>query len=234
MRRLREAVAELPPRTREIFRLNRLEGLTPRRGRAATGDLRQFGTEAPVPGSRACHAAPAGRRPTPHDQRFTEYRRLGRQHSHNENSRDRRDQPRPARAGNPPASRRLGRPPLRRAPGRRTGAGPGPLAGRGRAPPARLAVRPAHLGRPRAPGRDARARPGARPQATHLARPRLSARRRPRLRWVASAAACCGPGVEQGRQMLRPLLADHATAKGEVRSCRTAAGWSSTPAAPST
>lgn len=28
MRRLREAVAELPPRTREIFRLNRLEGLT--------------------------------------------------------------------------------------------------------------------------------------------------------------------------------------------------------------
>ncbi|MCY1272137.1 putative RNA polymerase sigma factor FecI [compost metagenome] len=28
MQRLREAVAELPPRTREIFRLNRLEGLT--------------------------------------------------------------------------------------------------------------------------------------------------------------------------------------------------------------
>ena len=26
--RLREIVAELPPRTREIFRLNRLEGLT--------------------------------------------------------------------------------------------------------------------------------------------------------------------------------------------------------------
>ncbi|WP_236205069.1 FecR family protein [Pseudomonas tohonis] len=52
------------------------------------------------------------------------------------------------------------------------------------------------------------------------ARPQQPARRRPRLRWAASAAAVlllAGLGVEQGQQMLLPLLADHATAKGEVR-----------------
>lgn len=56
--------------------------------------------------------------------------------------------------------------------------------------------------------------------ATPRARPHQSARRRPRLRWAASAAAVlllAGLGVEQGQQMLLPLLADHATAKGEVR-----------------
>lgn len=57
-------------------------------------------------------------------------------------------------------------------------------------------------------------------QALPRARPQQPARRRPRLRWAASAAAVlllAGLGVEQGKQLLLPLLADHATAKGEIR-----------------
>ncbi|MCY1272136.1 Protein FecR [compost metagenome] len=53
-----------------------------------------------------------------------------------------------------------------------------------------------------------------------LARPRQASRRRSRLRWAGGVAAMLllgVLGVEQGQQLLTPLLADHATAKGEIR-----------------